>query len=74
MERGLMMERFNMRGAHFRSLYGGGEEERGFAAQFNGYAEKMAKWPRTQEMLRAIAKNWEGGGRRGGEWAESRRM
>lgn len=74
MERGLMMERFNMRGAHFRSLYGGGEEERGFAAQFNGYAEKMAKWPRTQEMLRAIAKNWEADARREDEWAEQRKM
>ena len=67
-----MMERFNMRGAHFRSLYGGGEEERGFAAPFHGYSDKMAKWPRTQEMLRAIAKNWEADARREDEWAEQR--
>lgn len=74
LERGLMMERFNMRGPHFRSLYGGGDEERGFAAQFKRYADKMAKWPRTQEMLRAIAKNWEADGRREDEWAEQRKM
>ena len=74
MERGLMMERFNMRGAHFRSLYGGGDEERGFAAQFNRYADKMDKWPRTQEMLRTIAKNWEADARREDEWAEQRKM
>ena len=69
-----MIERFNMRGAHFRSLYGGGEVERGFAAQFYGYAEKMAKWPRTHEMLLAIARNWEADARREDEWAEQRKM
>ena len=73
-ERGMIMEKFNMRGAHFRSLYGGGDEERGFAAQYNGYADKMAKWPRTQEMLRAMAKNWEADARREDEWAEQRKM
>ena len=74
MERGLMMEQFNMRGAHFRSLYAGGKEERDFAARFRGFADKMAKWPRTQEMLRAIAKNWEADARREDEWAEQRKM
>jgi hypothetical protein len=74
MERGLMIERFNMRGPHFRSLYGGGDDERGFAAQFNGYANKMDKWPRTQEMLRAIARNWEADARREDERAEQRKM
>ncbi len=74
MERGIMVERFNMRGAHFRSLYGGGDEERGFAAQFDGYADKTGRWPRTQEMLRTIARNWEADARREDQWAEQRKM
>jgi len=74
MERGLMIERFNMRGAHYRSLYGGGEEERGFAQQYRGYADKMANWPRTQELLKAIAENWDADARREDEWAEQRKM
>lgn len=58
-ESGLHTERFNMRGAHWKSLYGGGIEERGFAAQNRGYAEKAAAWPRTARMLREIAKSWD---------------
>lgn len=73
-ERGIMIERFNMRGAHVRSLYGGGDEERRFAAEFTGYADQMGRWPRTQEMLKAIAENWEADARRQDEWAEQRKM
>ncbi len=58
-ERGIQTERFNMRGAHWKSLYGGGAEERGFAAQNREYAEKTAAWPRTAALLRAIATNWD---------------
>jgi len=58
-ERGIQTERFNMRGAHWKSLYGGGTEERGFATQNREYAEKAAAWPRTAALLRVIAKNWD---------------
>jgi len=58
-EHGIQIERFNMRGAHWKSLYGGGSEERGFAAQNRDYAEKAAAWPRTAAMLREIAKSWD---------------
>jgi hypothetical protein len=74
MERGVMIERFNMRGPHWRDPYGGGDEERDFAAQYRGYADKMARWPRTQETLKVIAKNWEADSRREDEWAEQRKM
>jgi hypothetical protein len=74
LERGLMIEKFNMRGVHFRDPNGGGSEERTFAAQYRDYADKTARWPRTQGMLRKIANNWEADARREDEWAEQRKM
>ena len=74
LENGLMIEKYNMRGAHFRDPNGGGAEERAFAAQYRDYANKTGRWPRTQAMLRAIADNWEADARREDEWAEQRKM
>lgn len=73
-ERGLQIERFNMRGAHFRDMYGGGTEERAFANQYREYADAIAAWPRTQAMLRRIAKDWDADAEREDVWAAQRRL
>ncbi|HEY5212215.1 MAG TPA: hypothetical protein VIJ38_04255 [Acidobacteriaceae bacterium] len=59
LERGILTEQFNMRGAHFKALYDGGGQERALAAENRSYAELLAPWPRTAAVLRAITKNWE---------------
>jgi hypothetical protein len=72
-ERGIAIERFNMRGAHFRAMYAGGDDERASAKQYNDYAATMTAWPRTQALLRSIARNWEVNAARQDEWAEQRK-
>jgi hypothetical protein len=72
-EQGIRIERFNMRGPHFRAVYGGGDDERALASQYFGYAAAMTTWPRTQALLRSVAKNWEADAARQDEWAEQRK-
>jgi hypothetical protein len=72
-ERGIIIERFNMRGVHFRAAYGGGDDERAFAKQYYDYAASMNEWPRTQALLRSIARNWEADAGREDEQAEQRK-
>jgi hypothetical protein len=62
LERGIQIERFNMRGPHWRALYEGGDQERAFAAEYNRSADLMAPWPRTAALLRAIARRWDADG------------
>ena len=66
-ERGLKIERFNMRGVYSKGLFEGGKQERGFAAQYRGWAAKCDSWPRTQRLLNEIAKEWD----RHAEWEDS---
>jgi len=72
-EQGIRIERFNMRGAHTRAVYAGGDQERALARQYYDYAQTMDAWPRTQVLLRSIAKNWEADAMRQDEWAEQRK-
>jgi hypothetical protein len=58
-ERGLAVERFNMRGPYWKDPYDGGAAERGFAAQSRQWAAASAAWPRTSAMLCAIAEDWD---------------
>lgn len=58
-ERAIQVERFNMRGAHWRQPYDGGGQERELARINNENAKLAAAWPRTSALLRAIAENWE---------------
>jgi hypothetical protein len=58
-ERGIAISRFNMRGAYRKPIYEGGKAERTLAAQYRGWAEASALWPRTSAMLRRIADDWE---------------
>ena len=58
-ERGLMIERFNMRGAHFKGAYEGGAQERVLAEQYRAWAKSMPNWPRTTAILEKIAAGWD---------------
>jgi hypothetical protein len=58
-ERGLMVERFNMRGAHFRPVFDGGSLERDLAAGYRRDASIAAEWPRTAALLTRIAESWD---------------
>jgi len=73
-ERAIQMERFNMRGAHFRAVYEGGAEERGFAKASYDAAASLASWPRTAALLRSIGAMWENEGKREDVEAAQRRL
>jgi len=66
-ERGLRIERFNMRGVYSKALFEGGKQERGFAYQARTWAAKCDRWPRTQKLLNEIATEWD----RHAEWEDS---
>ena len=58
-ERGMRIERFNMRGVTTRAYREGGEQERKLAAELRDAARKLAAWPRTQAVLLSMAASWE---------------
>ncbi|MDR3469928.1 MAG: hypothetical protein P4M07_28710 [Xanthobacteraceae bacterium] len=58
-ENGLLVERSNMRGPHWRSLYEGGVQERTLAEQYKIWAKGTANWPRTSATLQRIAQKYE---------------
>ena len=58
LERGIYVERFNMRGTTWRGLYDGGDQERQLATQYKGWAETCTAWPRTSAMLETMAADW----------------
>jgi hypothetical protein len=63
-ERGLRNGKFNSRGLVTWSPDGGGVQERGLAAQFRAWAERVADgWPRTAAVLRQLADHYD-------EWAQ----
>jgi hypothetical protein len=74
LERGIQIERFNMRGPHWRALYEGGDQERAFAAEYNRSADLMASWPRIAALLNAIARHWEADGQRADVRASQRKL
>jgi hypothetical protein len=59
-ERGIQLERFNMRGVHTRPVQGGGDPERELAAKYKHWASQTTQWPRTSAMLSRIADTWIG--------------
>lgn len=58
-ERGIEIERFNMRGAFTKAMYEGGTQERSLADQARNSAKSLARWPRTQGLLMRIAQSWD---------------
>lgn len=74
-DRGLMIERFNMRGTFCRAVDEGGDQERALANQYHGWAKiSRTRWPRTARVLKAIAENWEEWARREDLEAEQRKL
>ena len=59
LERGIQVERFNMRGVYSKDPYDGGGAERALAAQARQWADVSTAWPRTAGMLARIAEGWE---------------
>lgn len=58
-ERGIAIERFNMRGAYSKQMYEGGAQERALAEQYRDWATQISGFPRTSRMLRTIASDWD---------------
>ncbi len=58
-ERGIMTERYNMRGTYTKSLYEGGKQERDIARQYKEWSQTTSKFPRTSLMLGRIAESYE---------------
>jgi hypothetical protein len=58
-ERGIQVERYNMRGVYGKEMFEGGDQERVLAGEYRQYAETAAAWPRTSALLMAIARGWE---------------
>lgn len=55
-ERSVLVERFNMRGAHWAG--NGGQEERVFAEQAKVWSKAAAAYPRTAKLLLDLAEMW----------------
>ncbi|MFC3653328.1 hypothetical protein ACFONN_17350 [Dyella humi] len=73
-ESAIEIERFNMRGAHTKSIEAGGVQERAFAETYRKWACQAAATPRTSAMLHRIAKQWEAHAAYEDTWAEQQKM
>jgi alpha/beta superfamily hydrolase len=58
-ERGIQVERYNMRGVVGKAMFEGGRQERVLAEQYRVWAGKAAAKPRTAALLREIAESWD---------------
>lgn len=57
-DHGMEIERFNMRGVHWRGIGEGGGQERALAATYRTWAEQTSS-PRTTALLERIARGWD---------------
>jgi hypothetical protein len=58
-ERGIVTERLNMRGAHWKAIYEGGKRERELGKEYRAWANAALAWSRTSALLEKIAEWWE---------------
>jgi len=58
-ERGVLIERFNMRGVTTRAPFEGGNQERVLARQAREWAKERRAWPRVYAMLDRLAMRWD---------------
>lgn len=72
-EQGIAIERFNMRGAHWKAVDEGGNQERALAATYRGWAEQTSS-PRTSAMLERISEHWEADAKRADIAAEQEKL
>lgn len=60
LERGIQIERYNMRGVYTKSMFEGGRQERDLAERYRSWAAKMpGSKLRTRGLLNAIAASWD---------------
>lgn len=59
LEKGIVVERFNMRGVYSKALGEGGQQEHALAKQAREWAAAMPDHPRTSAMLMRISDSWE---------------
>jgi hypothetical protein len=59
LERGIRIERFNMRGPTTRGPFDGGNQERALAATIRDWSKSTVQWPRTTKLLSDMANEWE---------------
>jgi hypothetical protein len=57
-EQAVRIERLNMRGVYCKAMGDGGQQERALAEQAKSWARTMPEFPRTANMLFAIAEMW----------------
>lgn len=57
-ERGMVIERHNMRGVFTRAMGEGGGQERALAGQAAAWSDAMPEFPRAAAMLRELAASW----------------
>ncbi len=57
-ERGIAIERHNMRGVYSKAIGEGGDQERALAKQARDWAKTMPEFPRTAAMLSRISDSW----------------
>jgi alpha/beta superfamily hydrolase len=58
-ERGVEVERHNVRGVVSKAIFEGGRQERALAEEARGWARASARWPRTAAMLLSVAQMWD---------------
>jgi hypothetical protein len=58
LERGVAIERVNMRGVYSKAIGEGGDQERALARQSREWADAMPEYPRTAAMLMRISEGW----------------
>jgi hypothetical protein len=74
-DRGLEVERYNMRGIYNKALYEGSDQERALAGQYRGWAIiSRTRWPRMARVLETIAQGWEAEARREDAKAEQDKL
>lgn len=73
-ERGLLTERFNMRGVHSRGLYDGGQQERDLASLYREWAAASAGYSRMSAVLTKMAERWDADASRQDDRAETLRL
>jgi hypothetical protein len=59
LERGMTIERYNMRGVYSKAMFEGGRQEQDLAQEARIWAKANAAHPRTKAMLNTIAKRWD---------------
>lgn len=73
-ERGLSIERINMRGVFSKQIGEGGDQERALARQSREWADASSEFVRTSAMLQRIARSWDADAQRADTEAEQQAL